>query len=320
MMALDYTERDEYYFPFSAIVGHANLKRLLVLTLINKNIRSLLIFGESGTGKTTLIRALKNIMGETQVITTCRFNCSSRWSEKNLCPECQEKKRLKMIETSSLNAPFIEITPNIRIEALTGMIRINKDATFSYSPGLLASANQGIIFAEKIDLFDTEIIDELLAITHRKKNIVMELGEVYEHPVDVQLIFSHDGDSIDSLPDRIRDRFQIIYATEPVKDIEERIAIVKRYTEFKRDAVEFCSRFRNEEKQLRTRISRASKIIGDIIIPDKIESKAGAMLSELKLKEKKDVFLELASANAAFNERKIVVGEDLTETIMFVRR
>lgn len=51
-------------YPFSALVGQDDLRRALVLNLVDPTIGGVLIQGEKGTGKTTAVRALPALMGD----------------------------------------------------------------------------------------------------------------------------------------------------------------------------------------------------------------------------------------------------------------
>ena len=65
-------------FPFSAIVGQDDMKLALTLTAIDPKIGGVLAFGDRGTGKSTAIRALADLLPNVDVVQGCPVN-SERW-------------------------------------------------------------------------------------------------------------------------------------------------------------------------------------------------------------------------------------------------
>lgn len=86
----------EKVFPFTAIIGQEEMKRSLILNVINSKIGGVLIFGEKGTAKSTAVRALADLLPELEKVKGCRFNCDP-YDEKDLCSECSEKLKKKRL-------------------------------------------------------------------------------------------------------------------------------------------------------------------------------------------------------------------------------
>nr|YP_010261207.1 magnesium chelatase subunit of protochlorophyllide reductase [Cephaleuros karstenii]UIB39148.1 magnesium chelatase subunit of protochlorophyllide reductase [Cephaleuros karstenii] len=61
-------------FPFTAIVGQDELKLALILNIIDPKIGGLLIMGDRGTGKSTTVRALIDLLPEISVVQNDPFN------------------------------------------------------------------------------------------------------------------------------------------------------------------------------------------------------------------------------------------------------
>ena len=74
-------------YPFAAFVGQQELKRALLLNAINPQIGGLLIRGPKGTGKSTAVRALADLLPEINVVEDCRFNCNPD-DPTNMCLDC----------------------------------------------------------------------------------------------------------------------------------------------------------------------------------------------------------------------------------------
>ena len=61
-------------FPFTAIVGQEEMKLALALNVIDPKIGGVIIMGDRGTGKSTTIRAITDILPEIEVIQDDPFN------------------------------------------------------------------------------------------------------------------------------------------------------------------------------------------------------------------------------------------------------
>jgi energy-coupling factor transporter ATP-binding protein EcfA2 len=61
--------------PFSAVVGQDDARLALLLGAVDPGIGGVLLTGEKGTAKTTLVRALAGILPGISVVAKCRFSC-----------------------------------------------------------------------------------------------------------------------------------------------------------------------------------------------------------------------------------------------------
>ena len=84
-------------FPFSAIVGQEKVKKALVLNAINPSIGGVLIKGDKGTGKTTAVRALADLLPSLQTIKGCPFNCDPN-DPASYCDSCREESEIQVEE------------------------------------------------------------------------------------------------------------------------------------------------------------------------------------------------------------------------------
>ena len=75
-------------YPFSAIVGQDEMKLALILSVIDPQIGGVLIMGHRGTGKSTAVRALADLLPEIRVVADCLYGCDPL-DERMLCGDCQ---------------------------------------------------------------------------------------------------------------------------------------------------------------------------------------------------------------------------------------
>ena len=69
-------QRKRLVFPFSSIVGLDKLKLAILINAINPKIGGLLIRGPKGSGKSTIVRSLADVLPKIRVIRNCPFNCN----------------------------------------------------------------------------------------------------------------------------------------------------------------------------------------------------------------------------------------------------
>ena len=86
-------------FPFTAILGQDKMKMGLILNVIDPQIGGILLTGHQGTGKSTAVRSLVEVMPKMEVIKDCNFACDPQSSSDDLCAPCREKKEGGKIET-----------------------------------------------------------------------------------------------------------------------------------------------------------------------------------------------------------------------------
>src|SRR5919205_3124837 len=73
-------------YPFSAIVGHDELRLALLLTAVHPGIGGVLVRGEKGTAKSTVVRALAALLPTVSAVSGCRFSCDPAVPDHS-CPD-----------------------------------------------------------------------------------------------------------------------------------------------------------------------------------------------------------------------------------------
>ena len=68
MVTQDLKEFNTPVFPFTAIVGQEEMKLALQLNVIDPKIGGVMIMGDRGTGKSTTIRAITDLLPEIEIV------------------------------------------------------------------------------------------------------------------------------------------------------------------------------------------------------------------------------------------------------------
>jgi len=172
-------------FPFTAIVGQEQMKLALILNVIDPKIGGVMIMGDRGTGKSTTVRALVDLLPTMDVVANDPFN--SHPSDPELMSEEVRKKFQagETLETATKRITMIDLPLGATEDRVCGTIDIEKALTEgvkAFEPGLLASANRGILYVDEVNLLDDHLVDVLLDSAASGWNTVEREGISISHP------------------------------------------------------------------------------------------------------------------------------------------
>ena len=193
------TENERPIFPFTAIIGQEEMKLALILNIINPAIGGVMIMGDRGTGKSTTIRAIADLLPAIKVIVNDPFNSLIPIYGLETENYDYEYKKIPMVDLP-LGATEDRVCGTIDIEkALTEGIK-------SFEPGLLAKANRGILYVDEVNLLDDHLVDILLDSAASGWNTVEREGISIKHPARFVLVGSGNPEEGELRP-QLLDRF-----------------------------------------------------------------------------------------------------------------
>src|SRR5690349_4152938 len=151
-------------YPFTAIVGQEEMKLALILNLVDPLIGGVLIMGHRGTGKSTAVRALADLLPPIEVVAGCPYNCDP----SNPCSHClsnQERvtahKRVTAKTTATVPVPVVELPLGATEDRVSGTIDIERALASGrkvFDPGLLARANRGFLYIDEVNLLEDHLV------------------------------------------------------------------------------------------------------------------------------------------------------------------
>jgi magnesium chelatase subunit D len=302
-------------YPFTAIVDLDDLKLALVLNVINPRIGGLLIRGSKGSGKTTAVRSLPQILSKTRKVSGCPFNCSPD-DLSNMCETCRngysqngklevEEKRMRIIELP-LGATEDRVVGSLDVEKAIKM------GIGALEPGILAEANQNILYVDEINLLPDHIADDLLDAAATGWNIVEREGISVKHPSRFVLIGTMNPEEGQIRP-QLLDRLALSVEVSRIPETKDRIEVVKRNMEFEADPEVFMRKYDSSQEQLKQRIDQARKMLAGIKISDKLVKIICELCLELKVDGMRPdiVIAKTAKTLAAFEGRNDVSPDDV---------
>jgi len=302
-------------FPFTAILGQDKMKMGLVLNVIDPQIGGVLLTGHQGTGKSTAVRSLVELMPQIEVIKGCEFSCDPNSDIDDLCENCIEKKGKKKVETEFRDMWLVNLPLGVTEDMVCGSLSIDKVLTEgirTLHPGLLAKANRGILYVDEINLLQDHIVDVLLDSAASGVNIIEREGISVSHPSRFILVGSMNPEEGDLRP-QIADRLGLEVKIKAPRDSELRAEITRRVISFDDNPKEFIKNFEEEQEKLRQKIINARKIIKEVQIPSSVYEFVSRIVSELEIfSQRADItFIRCARAHAALNNRKSILEDDL---------
>ncbi|MHA2281135.1 MAG: ATP-binding protein [Promethearchaeota archaeon] len=302
-------------FPFTAILGQEKMKMALVLNVIDAQIGGVLLTGHQGTGKSTAVRSLVELMPQIEVIKPCEFSCDPHSDIDDLCANCIEKKEKGEIDTEFRDMWLVNLPLGVTEDMVCGSLSIDKVLTEgirALHPGLLAKANRGILYVDEINLLQDHIVDVLLDSAASGVNIIEREGISVSHPSRFVLVGSMNPEEGDLRP-QIADRLGLEVRIKAPRDSELRAEITRRVIKFDDNPKEFIKDYEVEQNKLRQRILNARKILKEVQIPNSVYEFVSQIVSELEIfSQRADItFIRCARAHAALNSRNNIIEEDL---------
>lgn len=274
-----------------------------------------MIMGDRGTGKSTIVRALIDLLPPINVVKDDPYN-SDPFDTENMSDELLEKiKKNEKIDIIQIKTPIIDLPLGATEDRVCGTIDIEKaisEGKKAFEPGLLAQANRGILYVDEVNLLDDHLVDVLLDSAASGWNTVEREGISICHPAKFILIGSGNPEEGELRP-QLLDRFGMHALIKTIKEPNIRVKIVKERENFEKNPIEFKTRIKKEQDKLIERITNARKNIKNILISDDLLEKISSICSELNIDGLRGdlVTSRAAKALAAFEGKTEVSNKDI---------
>ncbi|MFN4834432.1 MAG: ATP-binding protein, partial [Pseudanabaena sp.] len=196
-------------FPFTAVIGQEEMKLALLLNVIDPKIGGVMVMGDRGTGKSTTVRALADLLPEIEVVADDPF--SSHPTDGDLQSE-EVRRRVANGETLPVTTKqviMVDLPLGATEDRVCGTIDIEKalsEGVKAFELGLLAKANRGILYIDEVNLLDDHLVDVLLDSAASGWNTVEREGISIRHPARFVLVGSGNPEEGELRP-QLLDRF-----------------------------------------------------------------------------------------------------------------
>ena len=312
-------------FPFTAIVGQDEMKLALQLNVIDPKIGGVLIMGDRGTGKSTTIRAIADLLPEIEVVAEDPFNSHPTNLELMSSEvKSQIQSDSNDIETDFIKIPMIDLPLGATEDRVCGTIDIEKALTEgvkAFEPGLLAKANRGILYVDEVNLLDDHLVDILLDSAASGWNTVEREGISIRHPARFVLVGSGNPEEGELRP-QLLDRFGMQAEIRTVKDPTLRVKVVEERTSFDQTPMIWIDKYEQQQQELRDRIVSAQQLLPSVQIDYDLRIKISEVCSRLDVDGLRGdiVTTRAAQAHAAYDNRDKVTVDDIAAIIVLCLR
>lgn len=302
-------------FPFVSIVGQEDMKKALLLNLVDPSIGGVLIRGEKGTAKSTAVRSLSQILPYRKAVEGCAFNCDPTYTNR-LCPYCNEKVISgKNLKSTNVRMKVVELPLSATEDRVSGTLDIEhilKTGEKKFEPGVLAQANGNLLYIDEVNLLDDHIVDLLLDSAAMGINYVEREGVSFSHPSKFILVGTMNPEEGDLRP-QLLDRFGLSVEVKGDIGIDDRMEVVRRRMEFDMDPERYFEIHRVESEELTARLSKACTLLPDVVANDDILRAIVSTTTNFGIDgHRADItMMKAAKANAAMHERTKVIKEDV---------
>ena len=305
-------------FPFTAIIGQEEMKLALLLNVIDPKIGGVIIMGDRGTGKSTTIRAIADVLPQILVVKDDPFN-SDPPIYNLMHNEVHTSILNKNLATELINVPMIDLPLGATEDRVCGTIDMEKALTEgikSFEPGLLAKANRGILYVDEVNLLDDHLVDILLDAAASGWNTVEREGISVRHPSQFVLVGSGNPEEGELRP-QLLDRFGMHAEIKTVKDPLLRVEIVEQRSAFDKDALKCLKNHQVSQDRLKNQIVVAQKNLLNVVVDYSLRVKISEVCSELNVDGLRGdiVINRAAKALAAYRNKTSVDMNDIKEVI-----
>eukprot|EP00963_Diacronema_lutheri_P014588 scaffold3210_cov4495-Pavlova_lutheri.AAC.24 len=317
-------QQDRPIFPFTAIVGQEEMKLALILNVIDPKIGGVMIMGDRGTGKSTTVRALVDLLPEIEVVANDPFNSDPKDTESMSEEVRQQISSGQILETTQIKIPMVDLPLGATEDRVCGTIDIEKaltDGIKAFEPGLLAKANRGILYVDEVNLLDDHLVDVLLDSAASGWNTVEREGISICHPARFILVGSGNPEEGELRP-QLLDRFGMHAQIGTVKEPDLRVKIVEQRSEFDANPNEFRAGYKIAQDELTKKIMEARQLLPKVEISYEFRVQISQICSELNVDGLRGdiVTNRAAKAIAAFEGRVEVTSDDISRIITLCLR
>lgn len=313
----DFGLAEELPYPFIALVGQLEMKTALLLAVINPAIGGVLLVGPRGTGKTTAVRSLADLLPQVQR-SDCFYGCLPEDVETGgidaVCPDCAKKFGEGMPLAHSERARLVELPLNARLDDVIGGLdeRAAIHARLRLKRGILAQADQNLLFVDEANLLANDIADSILDAAAQGSYTVRRGPVSATYRARFTLIGSMNPEE-GRLRPQIMDRFGLRVVVRGLQSPQDRLEAYRRVRAYQNSPRSTIAAFASETAQVREEIDAARRLLKTVSLPDDVAALGSALVQSLQIDSLRAeiTLFEAARAHAAADSRAAVTRADL---------
>ncbi|WP_293787048.1 ATP-binding protein, partial [uncultured Aeromicrobium sp.] len=298
-------------FPFCAVAGADDMALALTLTAISPDVGGVLVRGEKGTAKSTMVRALAAVLPPIEVVAGDRFS-SDPHDPHALSPDGPfgpdtptEQRPVRLVELP-VGATDDRVLGSLHLQTALA------EGRAEFEPGLLARAHRGILYVDEVNLLHDHLVDLLLDAAAMGRVTVERDGVSVEYAARFVLVGTMNPEEGELRP-QLLDRFGLTVDVTAPRDPELRAEIVRRRLAFDADPEGFAARYADAERELTERIAAAQKLLPEVELTDAALTRIAEICAAFDVDGMRAdiVTAKTAAAHAAWQGRTTIEREDI---------
>ncbi|MFD1858909.1 putative cobaltochelatase [Aeromicrobium camelliae] len=298
-------------FPFCAVAGADDMALALTLTAISPDVGGVLVRGEKGTAKSTMVRALAAVLPPIEVVAGDRFSSDPR-DPHALSPDGPFGPAA---ETEQRPVRLVELPVGATDDRVLGSLHLQTalaEGRAEFEPGLLARAHRGILYVDEVNLLHDHLVDLLLDAAAMGRVTVERDGVSVEYAARFVLVGTMNPEEGELRP-QLLDRFGLTVDVAAPRDPELRAEIVRRRLAFDADPEGFAARYADDERELTERIAAAQKLLPEVALTDAALTRIAEICAAFDVDGMRAdiVTAKTAAAHAAWQGRTTIEREDI---------
>jgi magnesium chelatase subunit I len=256
-------------FPFAAIVGQDEMTLAIQVVAVDPSIGGMLVLGDRGTGKSTAVRALADLLPPIQVVKGCPYRCDPA-QPAQACSVCQTQSGKAKLAVERQPVAVVDLPLGATEDRVVGALDLEKalsQGVKEFAPGLLAQAHRGFLYIDEVNLLDDHLVDLLIDVAASGENLVEREGLSIRHPARFVLVGSGNPEEGDLRP-QLLDRFGLSVQVRTPQDLALRVEIIKRRDRFEKDPAAFKALWHKDNIKLQKRILKAREKLAQVTVSD----------------------------------------------------
>lgn len=276
---------EEAGFPFSAVVGQERLQLALILCAVHPGIGGVLVRGEKGTAKSTVVRALAQLL-----------------------PPVVD-------ESGARPARLVELPVGATEDRVVGSLdleRVLRDGEQAFKPGLLAAAHHGVLYVDEVNLLHDHLVDVLLDAAAMGRVHIERDGVSHSHPARFVLVGTMNPEEGELRP-QLLDRFGLTVDVVASRNVDVRMSVVRRRLDYEADPAGFAQSYAAADREVAERILTARDRIGEVELDNVELRRIAALCATFDVDGMRGdlVVARTATAHAAWRGSRVVTEDDV---------